>query len=320
MVPVSCSSPAPGRLGRPALVSAALLGLAALALSACGAEDPLADGGDDDAGAEGGALVVGSQQYYSNTIIAELYAQRLEAGGHEVDRQFDIGQREVYMPELEAGDIDVFPEYAGNLLQYVDAEAEASDLEEILAGLEQSLPEGISALEPAEATDQDSFVVTAEFAQEHQLRSVGDLANVDEDLRIAANSEFETRPYGPEGLQEVYGVEVTLVPVEDSGGPLTVQALLDGDVQVADIYSADPAIEENGLVMLEDPEDLVLPQNILPLVSDSVGDDAAALIEEVTAELTQEELNGLNAVSVDDQASAADVAADWLAEKGLDEA
>ncbi|MDS2173589.1 ABC transporter substrate-binding protein [Nesterenkonia sp. CL21] len=317
---MSCSSPAPGRLGRPALVSAALLGLAALALSACGAEDPLADGGDDDAGAEGGALVVGSQQYYSNTIIAELYAQRLEAGGHEVDRQFDIGQREVYMPELEAGDIDVFPEYAGNLLQYVDAEAEASDLEEILAGLEQSLPEGISALEPAEATDQDSFVVTAEFAQEHQLRSVGDLANVDEDLRIAANSEFETRPYGPEGLQEVYGVEVTLVPVEDSGGPLTVQALLDGDVQVADIYSADPAIEENGLVMLEDPEDLVLPQNILPLVSDSVGDDAAALIEEVTAELTQEELNGLNAVSVDDQASAADVAADWLAEKGLDEA
>ncbi|WP_344682372.1 MULTISPECIES: ABC transporter substrate-binding protein [Actinomycetes] len=317
---MSCSSPAPGRLGRPALVSAALLGLAALALSACGAEDPLADGGDDDAGAEGGALVVGSQQYYSNTIIAELYAQRLEAGGHEVDRQFDIGQREVYMPELEAGDIDVFPEYAGNLLQYVDAEAEASDLEEILAGLEQSLPEGITALAPAEATDQDSFVVTAEFAQEHQLRSVGDLADVDEDLRIAANSEFETRPYGPEGLQEVYGVEVTLVPVEDSGGPLTVQALLDGDVQVADIYSADPAIEENGLVMLEDPEDLVLPQNILPLVSDSVGDDAAALIEEVTAELTQEELNGLNAVSVDDQASAADVAADWLAEKGLDEA
>ncbi|MDZ5076317.1 ABC transporter substrate-binding protein [Nesterenkonia sp. HG001] len=298
-----------------------LVGVAALGLTACAADDPLAEGGGgDDGGGEGGPIVVGSQQYYSNTIIAELYAQRLEAAGHEVDRQFDIGQREVYMPELEAGDIDVFPEYAGNLLQYVDSESEAADLESILSGLEEGLPEGITALAPAEATDQDSFVVTEDFAQEHGLSSVGDLAGVEEELRIAANSEFETRPYGPDGLQEVYGVEVTLVPVEDSGGPLTVQALLDGDVQVADIYSADPAIEANDLVMLEDPEDLVLPQNIVPLVSEAVDEEAAALIEEVNAELTQEELNGLNAVSVDDQAAAADVAAQWLEEQGLDDA
>ncbi|WP_460688656.1 ABC transporter substrate-binding protein [Nesterenkonia suensis] len=296
-----------------------LLGLAALGLTACGAEDPLAEGGGDGEGGEGGAIVVGSQQYYSNTIIAELYAQRLEAAGHEVDRQFDIGQREVYMPELESGEIDVFPEYAGNLLQYVDPESEASDLESVLAGLEDSLPEGISALSPAEATDQDSFVVTGEFAQERGLSSVGDLADVDEELSIAANSEFETRPYGPQGLQEVYGVEITLVPVEDSGGPLTVRALLDGDVQVADIYSADPAIEAHDLVRLEDPEELVLPQNIVPLVSESVDAEASALIEAVTAELSQEELNGLNAASVDDQAPAAEVAADWLKEKGLDD-
>lgn len=301
----------------------AVLGVTALGLTACGSGDPLSEGGDTGEGAaEGGdgALVVGSQQYYSNTIIAELYAQHLEAGGFEVDRQFDIGQREVYMPELEAGEIDVFPEYAGNLLEYVEPDSEAAELEAITADLDEHLPEGLSVLETAEATDQDSYVVTADFAEEHGLTSVADLAEVDEDLRIAANSEFETRPYGPDGLAEVYGVEVTLVPVEDGGGPLTVQALLDGDVEVADIYSADPAIEANDLVMLEDPEDLVLPQNIVPVVSEAVDEEAAGLINEINALLTQEELNDLNAASVDEQAAAEDVASQWLEEQGLDDA
>ncbi|MCI2265789.1 ABC transporter substrate-binding protein [Sediminivirga luteola] len=293
-----------------ALLAAAAVPL--LALTACGSDDPLGPADTDE-----GAIIVGSQLYYSNTIIAEAYAQRLEAGGYEVQREFEIGQREVYMPELEQGAIDVFPEYSGNLLQYLDPESEASSTEEIQQALAEALPEGLVPLAPAEATDQDSYVVTSEFAQEHDLRSVEDLAGVDEDLRIAANSEFETRPYGPGGLREVYGVEVTLLPVEDSGGPLTLRALLDGDVQIADIYSADPAIEANDLVVLEDPQHLVLPQNVVPVVSEDLSDDVAALIEEVNAALTQEQLLALNARSVEEQAAPETIAGDWLAEQGL---
>lgn len=293
------------------------LGIAALALTACGSDDPLGDGGaDQDSGGADGALVVGSQQYYSNTIVAELYAQVLEEAGYDVEREFEIGQREVYMPELEAGEIDVFPEYTGNLLQYLDDGSEASDREEVESELDSALPEGLSALAPAEATDQDSYVVTAEFAEEHGLTTVADLADLD-DLSIASNSEFETRPYGPDGLSEVYGVEVSLVTVEDSGGPLTVNALLDGDVEIANIYSADPAIEENDLVVLEDTEELVLPQNVFPLVSENVDEEAQAALEEISAALGQEELLELNARSVEEQASAEDIAADWLSEQGL---
>lgn len=290
--------------------------IAALALTGCGGGDPLAEGGDSET-EQGEALVIGSQQYYSNTIIAELYAQALEAEGIEVEREFDIGQREVYVSEIESGAIDIFPEYAGNFLQYYDEDAEASTLEEITAALGETLPEGLRVLEPAEATDQDSFVVTAEFAEENDLTEISDLSGI-EDLRIAANSEFETRPYGPEGLQDVYGVEISVVTVQDSGGPLTVDALVSGDVEVADIYSADPNIETENLVVLEDPEELVLPQNVLPVVSERVDDAAAAVLDEVNAALTSEELISLNSQSVDEQADASDVAADWLSEQGLD--
>lgn len=302
------------------ITTTAVSGLAVLALAACGAdEDPLAT--DDQASAETGGdseLVIGSQQYYSNTIIAEIYAQVLEQEGYDVDRQFEIGQREVYVPELESAAIDVFPEYTGNLLEYLEPEHGASGSDEVHAALADALPEGLEVLDYAEATDQDSYVVTADFAEQHNLTEVGDLADVDQDLSIAANSEFETRPYGIQGLEEVYGVELDLVPVEDSGGPLTLGALLDGDVEVADIYSADPSIEENDLVVLEDAESLVPPQNLVPVVSDRVDDQAREALNQIQPLLTQQELLELNSYSQSSQESPADVAQWWLDDQDLD--
>jgi osmoprotectant transport system substrate-binding protein len=311
---------------RPSLARRSLLAVAAasaLALTGCGSSDPLGGGSSSPAaagsgeGSPGEAIVVGSQQYYSNEIIAELYAQALEAKGFTVEREYQIGQREVYLPELESGAIDVLPEYSGNLLQYYDAEATASAPDDVHAALAEALPEGLRALPRAEATDQDSYNVTRAFAEEHSLVSLADLKNVDEPLTVAANSEFETRPYGPEGLKKTYGVDVSVVPVEDSGGPLTVKALVDGDVQLADIYSADPSIESQDLVTLEDPENLILPQNVTPIVSEALDDQAATVIEDVNAQLTAEELIGLNRQSEEEELSSADIAAAWLAEQGL---
>src|SRR5690625_5876362 len=93
----------------------------------------------------------------------------------------------------------------------------------------------------AEATDQGSYTTTSAFAQEHSLSEIGDLAGVDEDLQIAANSEFEVRPYGPEGVSKVYGVEVSVLPLEDSAGPLPLQARTYGVVLLADLYTSVPA-------------------------------------------------------------------------------
>ncbi len=307
-------------IGRRSALGLLGLGGAAASLAACSDDDPLAQesssaGGSDGGG--GGGIVVGSQAYYSNEIIAELFAQVLEKSGAQVSRQYQIGQREVYLPELEGGTVDVIPEYTGNLLQYYDKEAETASPEEIAQALSEALPDALTALPYAEATDQDSYNTTKDFASANSLASLADLSTVSESLKVAANSEFETRPYGPEGLKRVYGADVALVPVEDSGGPLTVKALTDGTVQLADIYSADPSIAANGFVTLEDPESMILPQNVVPIVSAKVDDAAQAAIKTVTDALTTEELIALNTQSVDEQKKSAEIATAWLTDKGL---
>ena len=305
------------------LLGALGLGGVALGAAACSSSDPFAEedgagGGSSDGGgsADAGTIVVGSQAYYSNEIIAELFAQVLEKAGLTVDRQYQIGQREVYLPELESGALDVMPEYTGNLLQNYEPDAESASPEEIHSALSEVLPDGLRLLPFAQATDQDSYTTTSDFASSNSLTTIADLAGL-KDLKIAANSEFEVRPYGPEGVKTVYGVDVTVVPVEDGGGPLTVQALTDGDVQLADLYTSDPAIVANDLVPLEDPESLILPQNVVPVVSEKVDDDAAAAITTVIEALSADDLVELNRRSVEEQASSADIAKGWLGEKGL---
>ncbi|MDO4244065.1 MAG: ABC transporter substrate-binding protein [Actinomyces sp.] len=300
---------------RTALTSAGALALSAVA-SACGADsDPFAS--SEESGSAGGAVVVGSQQYYSNEIIAELYAQALENAGIEVERQFQIGQREVYLPELVSGSIDVLPEYGGNLLQYYDPETTATDAESVHAELLTVLPEGLTVLDAAEATDQDSYTVTRASAQDNGLSSIADLAGLGRTVTVAANSEFASRPYGPDGLKRVYGVDARVEPVEDSGGPITVKALTDGTVDVADIYTADPVIETEDLVVLEDPKALILPQRVTPLVASSLTTAAARAIDSVSALLTTDELRALNARSTGEQLDSATIATDWLTDKGI---
>ena len=307
-----------------------------LALSACSDTDPFAVD-QSSGGYSGGPIIIGSQQYYSNEIIAELYAQMMEKTGLTVTRQYQIGQREVYLPELEAGKIHVIPEYGGNLLEYysktsasggptattatatatVTPSRTASDTTSIQDVLLRTLPHSLTVLNPAEATDQDSLTVTKATAQAHSLTSIGDLASLGRPITIAANSEFTTRPYGPKGLKAVYGVDASVTPVEDSGGPLTVKALTDGTVDVADIYSSDPAIRAKNLVILSDPQMLILPQNVTPLVSASLPAIAATAINRVSALLTPDELRSLNQRSTGEKLSSKTIATDWLTSKKL---
>ena len=300
-----------------------------LALSACSDTDPFAVD-QSSGGYSGGPIIIGSQQYYSNEIIAELYAQMMEKTGLTVTRQYQIGQREVYLPELEAGKIHVIPEYGGNLLEYYSKTSAsgsptaaatpsrtASDTASIQDTLLRTLPHSLTVLNPAEATDQDSLTVTKATAQAHSLTSIGDLASLGRSVTIAANSEFTTRPYGPKGLKAVYGIDASVTPVEDSGGPLTVKALTDGTVDVADIYSSDPAIGVKDLVILSDPQMLILPQNVTPLVSASLPAIAATAINRVSALLTPDELRSLNQRSTGEGLSSKVIATDWLTSKKL---
>ncbi|MEV5069142.1 ABC transporter substrate-binding protein [Microbacterium sp. LMI12-1-1.1] len=296
-------------------LTAALAGtaIAALALAGCASSDPLSgDGGDGGDTGDSSTIVIGSQAYYSNEIIAEIYAQALEAGGFTVERNFNIGQRDAYMPALEDGEIDLFPEYTGNLLQYFEPDTTATTSDDVYAALQDALPEGLTVLDQSSATDQDSYNVTAAFAEENGLTSIADLAGID-GLVLGGAPELEERPYGPTGLQDVYGVTVSFQATADT----TVDELVAGNIQIANVYSADPRISTQDLVTLEDPEGLFLASNVVPVVNADIADEIADVINAVSAALTPEGLVALNVESTEDERSAEDIAADWLSENGL---
>jgi osmoprotectant transport system substrate-binding protein len=291
--------------------TAALTGVAALLLAGCASGAPLA--GPDETTSTSDPIVIGSQAYYSNEIIAEIYAQALESAGFRVVRQFNIGEREAYIPALENGDVSLFPEYSGNLLQYFDPETTARTTDEVYAALPDALPEGLVVLDQASATDQDSYTVTSAFADEHDLVSIADLAKVTVPLTLGGPPELEERPYGPTGLAEVYGVEVAFSPTGDT----TFEDLVAGTVNLANIFTADPRIQTSGLVVLDDPEGLFLASNVVPVADADIADDIADVINEISAALTPAGLVALNVQSTVDQRSTADIAAQWLDENAI---
>lgn len=262
---------------------------------------------------EMGTIVVGSQGYYSNEIVAEIYAQVLEEAGFEVVRQFQIGQRDAYIPALEAGEVDLFPEYTGNLLQFYSPDTSATQADEVYAELVTALPEQLVALAMSPATDQDSYNVTAETAAEFNLVTIGDLANIEGPITLGGAPELAERPYGPNGLSSVYGVEVQL----DATGPATLEALLEGVVLVANIYTGDPAIAQYGLVTLADPEGLFLSSNLVPIARAEIADKIAPFINPVSEAMTPEQLVAMNLQSTADQMSAADIAREWREANGF---
>lgn len=302
--------------GRLALISVVAVG-AAVALSGCATGSPLESGSTASGGSE--TLVVGSQDYYSNEIIAEIYAQALEAKGFTVQRDFRIGQREVYLPEIEAGKIDVFPEYTGDLLQALDPKAVSGSTTEVFDALQKALPSNLRALNQADASDGNTWTVTKVFADKYHLTDIASLKNVTEPIQVGGNSELATRPYGTTALEDMYGVKVAgFTPVEDGGGPLTVKALEDNQIQLTNIYTASPAWASGKLVALSDPDHLFFPSNIVPIVSKKVDDKAAAVLNDISAKLSEKDLVSLNDQSVNQQKSADVLASAWLKQNGLD--
>ncbi|PPF25104.1 glycine betaine ABC transporter substrate-binding protein [Rathayibacter rathayi] len=299
--------------GRVAL-SALAVG-AVVALAGCSSSNPLDEGSGATAGSE--TIVVGSQDYYSNEILAEIYAQALENDGFTVDRQLRIGQREIYLPEIESGSIDVFPEYDGSLLQALQPDATATSAADVYSALGGALPDGLRALDAAGASDQNSYTVTKAFADKWNLTDIASLKNVTDPIVVGGNSELQTRPYGPEALQSKYGISTTFQAIEDSGGSTTVDALTSNQIQLANVYTADPNIQKNDLVALADPDGLFVADNVVPIVSSKITNEAAGVLNAVSAKLTADDLVALNSESVNDQKSASAIAGEWLTSAGL---
>ncbi|RDH77471.1 glycine/betaine ABC transporter substrate-binding protein [Mycolicibacterium moriokaense] len=291
-----------------------------LVTAACGSANPL--GGGEISG-DLKSIKVGSADFTESKIIAEIYAQALEANGFTISRQFGIGSRETYIPAVQDHSIDLIPEYTGNLLQYFDKDTPATTPDAVLLGLLKALPGDLSILYPSPAEDKDTLAVTEATAQRWNLKSIADLATHSAEVKVGGPSEFQTRVTGLVGLKDKYGLDIApanFVAISDGGGPATVNALTNNTVTAADIFSTSPAIEQNKLVVLDDPKSVFLAANVVPLVaSQKMSDELKTVLDAVSAKLTTKGLIELNtAVEGNQGVDPDEAAAKWIKDNGFD--
>jgi len=286
----------------------------------CGSSNPLGGGA---VSGDLKSLVVGSADFPESKIIAEIYAQALQANGFTVGRQFGIGSRETYIPAVRDHSIDLIPEYTGNLLQYFNPKSTVTKPDEVELALYRALPGDLAILRPAPANDTDTVTVTRDTADRLSLKTIGDLAQFSADVKFGAPSEFLNRAQGLPGLRARYDLYINpdnFVAISDGGGPATVRALTGGTVTAANIFSTSPAIPQNDFVVLQDPKHNFLPGNVVPLVSSQkMSDELKNVLDKVSAKLTTEDLTDLNgAVSGNSGVDPDAAARKWVQDNGFD--
>jgi osmoprotectant transport system substrate-binding protein len=271
----------------------------------------------------GGSLSIGSQGFYESQLMAEIYAQALEANGFTVERNLGIGTREETYPALSSGQIDMMPEYIGSLTTFLEGEA-TGDSEETFSALNELLAaDGLVALDYTEAQDQNAFVVRSETAEEHGLETMSDLAPVATELVWGLPPECETNELCAGALEDAYGIpfaELEIEPLAACDAPIAT-ALNDGVVDVAELCSTQPDIERFGFVRLEDDMATQPAENIAPVISqeklDELGESFTTVLDSVNAEMTTDDLTSLGVQVAVDQEDVATVAEQWLTDKGL---
>ena len=311
---------------RHALVGAALA--LSLAAAACGNDsgDEESDGGSGTA--SGGSLTLSGQNFTEMQIMAAMYEQLLSDAGYDVTTKL-VSTRDVYIKQLESGDVDVVPEYLSGIADQLnvlqngpDAEpVTTNDPQESLKAL-QPLAEqaGITMLEPAEATDQNAFAVTQDFADENNLTTLSDLGALGEPITLAAAPDCEGRPDCQAGLEDVYGIDIEKILPLGFGTPQTLDSVTSGESQLGLVATTQADLEENGMVILEDDKGIQPAQNLIPAVNtEFLNDhpDVADVLNELAAVLTTEDLADLNGRVSIDREKPEDVAADYLSEQGL---
>src|SRR5262245_49076171 len=289
----------------------------ALAASACEkTSEPASDLRRDD------AVTVASFNFPESVLLAEIYAQALQGAEIPVERETALGTRELVMPALVQGLVELVPEYAGSALLFFSGPGSASaDHDANHRALASELSGfGVIALEASPAEDQNGFAVARVTAARFGLHTLSDLAPVADQLTFGGPPECLSRPSCLPGLESTYGIEFgDQILTLDSGGGRTVAALAQGTVDVALLFTSDGAIDNNDFVLLKDDQGLQPAENVTPVVRRDALERFPGLagpVNAVSALLTTDELRSMNA----DVAGGADpraIAAAWLASSGL---
>lgn len=200
----------------------------------------------------GGAITVGAANFAENATLGELYKIVLTAAGYQVKVQ-QIGNRELYEPALEKGEIDVVPEYAATLATFLSGKVEGKDAKDPSSPQLDTTMTNLKALgeksglvfgTPSTAQDQNAFATTEAFATKYGVKSLSDLATKCSGAAtvLGGPPECPQRPKCQQGLVETYKFQAGKFSSLDAGGPLTKTGLKQGTISVGLVFSSDGAL------------------------------------------------------------------------------
>ncbi|MFD5736977.1 ABC transporter substrate-binding protein [Streptomyces sioyaensis] len=307
-------------MNRRTALTTLLAGASAPLLAACssGITSLKGDGAGGDSGSSSGGLVIGTANFTENQVLGYLYAGVLNAAGVKTTVRPNLGSREIVVPALRSGDIDLLPEYQGSLLLYLDKKATATEAGAMQNALATVLPDGLEVLPYAAAEDRDSFAVTRQTADRYGLQTLADLRKVNGKLTLGAAAEMKKRVVGVVGLKDRYGVELKEFKALDSSGPLVKGALKKGDIDIANVFTTDVDTAENGWVLLADPKNLIPAQHVVPLIAARKADSKVRkALARLGNALTTPDLTELNRLVDKEKQDPDRVAAAWLKKRKL---
>ncbi|EMF01652.1 ABC transporter substrate-binding protein [Streptomyces mobaraensis NBRC 13819 = DSM 40847] len=325
---MTSTTPRRARTARAALAAAGVAALTA-GLAACGGDSlEKSGGGDGGSSASGrGSLVIGSASFTESKVLAEIYAGLLKDAGYSTSIK-TVDARELYEPALEKGQIDVVPEYAATLAEFLNKKQNGKDAPQVASADSDTTvkalrklaePRGLKVLDAGRAVDQNAFAVSAEFAGKHQLKTLSDLGASKESVKLAAGDECTERPFCKPGLEKTYGIRVAGIDPLEVGSTQAKQAVKNGKDQMVLTTTTDATLEQFGLVVLKDDKKLQNSDNVLPVVNarKAGSPQVVEALGKLNKVLTTEDLTELNKKVDAERLKPADVAAQYLKDKGL---
>jgi osmoprotectant transport system substrate-binding protein len=314
------------------LIATAAVTALMLATAACGGDSLESSGADtgsgDTGGGDKGTVVVGGQDFTESQVLAAIYQKVLENEGFTVQTKL-VTTRDVYLPELSSGGVDIVPDYLAGITDYLNTEkngpdaplVSSNDVDKTLEALKPlAEAKGISILPPSDATDQNAFFVTQDFADQNSLTTLSDLAALGDPIKLGAPPDCEGRADCEGGLTKVYGLKITEIVPLDFASAQVKDAVKKGDVTMGETGTTDGTLAADGLVLLEDDKGIQPAQNLTPAVNADflkANPDLEDIFNKLSAALTTDDLAQMNLKVDAERQKPEDVAQQFLEDKGL---
>jgi len=309
---------------------AAALAVGSLFLATACAGDDLdkgsaADESSSAAPADKGAVHISGQSFPEAALVAAMYDELLTKAGYDTDVKL-VDTRDAYMATFP-GSIDVVPEYVGGIVNFLNSKANGANAEPFTAGDGAELAQqgktllddaGITLLDQSAATDTNAFFVTKDYSQSEGVTTLSDLKG--KKIVLAAAPDCEGRLDCAGGLTDTYGIDITKILPLGYASDQTYQSVIKGESQLGETSTTDGTLDSQGLVVLQDDQQIQPAQNLVPAVSSSFlteHPDVADVLNPLMAALTTEKLTELNGKVAVDRETPEAVAHAFLQEAGL---